>query len=728
MRIIYPLLSICMLLPRAGQSQCAVSIPCTTAPVLFGDATTNQPEFWRDGSKLLDVLTNKPDLPEGAVDLSVSIHDPCGDAAVSYVLLLDLDNNGSLETALTPDIALGGGRMLRNNADNPGYTGLDTIRFDARPVPDEVHYQFVLQTTRSNDTLHAALQWVSSAAPGVYLSPQLPYAKAAHRMIWRVQQGANTRLCTQDFFVKDTLKPFLGELDLYPRTILIYNNDGSSDPQTAANYLGDQPDNHTPWGLIQTRLYLRPDGQDSIPGTWEQGRDTIILYCSMQTAVADMWAEDLYGNRAHGVLNYTFFDQRSFNRCPPPGSALFCVDGEAADYTELKWKITPLNPPNPPFELARQYCYDSLFPVGNSYRIEPYALETGLRYPISVIDMVKIARHITGVAPFTSPYSYIAADINNSRTINSFDVVEFHKVYFGFIPGLSSNKYWRFIPKDYPFPTDISPLLAPYPEAIDYKPGDPLQQDFETIKTGYIPLESAGAKAPDAQTRSADIISTADQWLKAGQMVDVPVALSESTNWIACQLTWGINADLATVVAVIPGNLPGMDTTNIRVLPSNEVRILWYDTTPHALSAGTTIATFRLLIHQATALSEVIQLTSDWVKPEAYTEHLQPLPIAFQYTPAVYVVHDDNAPEPYPNPTIAGVTIPITLLQPQGLVAEVLDWSGRRIYSEAVEAGTGLHSVVLPAAAMPSPGVYYWRITRVGASAPMHSGKIIRRE
>jgi hypothetical protein len=43
---------------------------------------------------------------------------------------------------------------------------------------------------------------------------------------------------------------------------------------------------------------------------------------------------------------------------------------------------------------------------------------------VSTLDMVQIQKHLLGIVPFTDPYQFIAADVNNSQSVSTIDLVE----------------------------------------------------------------------------------------------------------------------------------------------------------------------------------------------------------------------------------------------------------------------------------------------------------------
>lgn len=112
------------------------------------------------------------------------------------------------------------------------------------------------------------------------------------------------------------------------------------------------------------------------------------------------------------------------------------------------------------------------------YRSLSYNREIGMRKynrannGLTTLDLVKVKRHILGTAPFEEPWQYIAADVNNSGTITSADLILIRQVILGIIPGFPDQDNWRFLPMDYVFPDADNPLAEPLsrgfsvPEAV----------------------------------------------------------------------------------------------------------------------------------------------------------------------------------------------------------------------------------------------------------------------
>ena len=78
------------------------------------------------------------------------------------------------------------------------------------------------------------------------------------------------------------------------------------------------------------------------------------------------------------------------------------------------------------------------------------------------LDLILIKRHILGTNTFTSPFQYIAADINGDNQVTNLDLIMIKHVILGNWTSFQNNRVWYFIPFDYQFPEPTSPY--PFPE------------------------------------------------------------------------------------------------------------------------------------------------------------------------------------------------------------------------------------------------------------------------
>jgi hypothetical protein len=88
--------------------------------------------------------------------------------------------------------------------------------------------------------------------------------------------------------------------------------------------------------------------------------------------------------------------------------------------------------------------------------IAPFSNEDILR-GVSVSDVIKIRKHILGMEALDDPRQKIAADINNSQSITTLDLIQLMKVILGQENSFPNNQSWRFTAKNYQFPQPDNP-------------------------------------------------------------------------------------------------------------------------------------------------------------------------------------------------------------------------------------------------------------------------------
>lgn len=76
-----------------------------------------------------------------------------------------------------------------------------------------------------------------------------------------------------------------------------------------------------------------------------------------------------------------------------------------------------------------------------------------------------------------------------------------------------------------------------------------------------------------------------------------------------------------------------------------------------------------------------------------------------------------------PNPSAAGVIIPLHLGRAAEVRLDVIDVQGRRVYGRVLDLMPGQQQIEVPAEAFPASGVYGWRVTAEGTGV---GGKVVR--
>jgi hypothetical protein len=122
----------------------------------------------------------------------------------------------------------------------------------------------------------------------------------------------------------------------------------------------------------------------------------------------------------------------------------------------------------------------------STYVIKPEKLDGDDKYKgISTFDIARITRHIMGIEPFTSPYQYIAADVDKNGEVDVADILHIRNFLLRKTQNLPSG-VWRFVDKKYVF-KDIDPFQEAFPETVTISTlriSD--SADFMAIKMGDV--------------------------------------------------------------------------------------------------------------------------------------------------------------------------------------------------------------------------------------------------
>lgn len=133
------------------------------------------------------------------------------------------------------------------------------------------------------------------------------------------------------------------------------------------------------------------------------------------------------------------------------------------------------------------YSFEGLMP-GQDYTITPNRDGDDLN-GVSTFDLLLINKHILGIEPFSNPYQIIAADVNNSGTVSTLDMIVLRKLILGDDVELEHSNSWRFVEADYLFPNPSDPWAEQFPEVYninDIPESGIGNADFVAIKVGDV--------------------------------------------------------------------------------------------------------------------------------------------------------------------------------------------------------------------------------------------------
>jgi len=679
---------------------------CPASPVEYCDFSVNDPLLWNQ-SYWWDGVSH--DLCEGDAPLTITATDACSGANINitYLLFLDTDGDGTMETVVNSNNTPAPGTVNYNNLSNPSYSGGTVRVFDGRPVQPNDIYRWANHQSVSGTSRTAAVQWKTFAqmpTPAnqngtAGIAPQLPYG--THKIKWTITDGCgNETFCEYTFIVKDCKAP----------TVVCFNGLSTNIMPAgmatiwATDFLQYADDNCTPSDLL---IYsIRKAGQGTGFPVDAQGNPILSLNfdCSeLGPQPVELWAQDLAGNAAYCQ---TFIDiQDPFNNCTS-GNKIDVAgalktegnDGLEDANVNLQSGATSL------FDMTDQdglFTFPNSVDAGVNYTVTPTKDDNPLN-GVSTYDLVLISKHILGLEPLQSPFKMIAADANKSNSITTFDIVEIRKLILGIYTELPNNTSWRFVDKAYSFPNPANPFQTQFPEtkSVAGATVDQLADDFTAVKVGDVNGTAIANSLLTSDDRTAGtlLFDVEDRAVKAGETFTLTFKGAERVQ--GYQFT--MNFAGLEVMNVTPG--AGMTTENFGVFADA--------LTTSVDGEGNEFAvTFRAA--KAGRVSEMLSVSSRVTRAEAYSVSNNRMDVAFRFNGQGGAVISgvgfelyQNQPNPFVNKTVIGFHLP----EAAEATLSVYDESGRMLFTQKGQFTKGYNAISVDRALLNTTGLMYYKL------------------
>jgi hypothetical protein len=699
-------------------------IVCPPSPVEFCDLTPNDKFLWNE-TYWWDALSQSHDLCEGAADLNISATDLCSgpNLNIRYLLFLDLDNNGSMETVVNSVNLPDANTVMFNNASTPNFAGGTPRAFDERNVPLNQKYRFAIETKTVGTSMTAAVRWNTLQSPGVYEVPQLPYG--THKIKWIVQDGCgNETVCEYTFIVKDCKPPSVVCINglsvnlMPPGMIMLF----------ASDFLLHASDNCTPEDLL-TFAIRRADGSENFPADANGLPITQVSFgCGddLGNQPVELWVMDQAGNADYcetiisiqdnaNVCNSGNFTSVAGALKTDSGEGLEDCDVEISGQETSGSLFNHFGMTNE----SGEYNFSNIVPMGSNYTLTPAKDDNPLN-GVSTYDLVLISKHILGLQPFDSPFKMIAADANKSGSITTFDVVELRKLILGIYTDLPSNTSWRFVDKSFTFPDPSNPFQTLFPEnkTVSGIGSSQMAEDFTAIKVGDVNGTAIANSLMSADERSGNtlLFDVEDRTVKAREEFTVHFKAAEKVS--GYQFTLNFN-DLE-VADIVPGS--NMKADNFAIFPDeNAVTTSWASTDVVGKEAEFDI---KFRAKKAGKLSEMLAVSSRITPAEAYElnadSYSKNLDVAFRFhspqgATVVGVGFElyQNQPNPFMNRTTIGFHLP----EANRATLSIFDESGRLLHSQTGDFAKGYNSVLLDRSMLKTNGLLYYKLETADNSA-----------
>ena len=671
---------------------------CPGSPVEVCDLTPNAATLWNE-TYWWDNKTMQHDLCEGPTDLTITATDACSNENLTfrYLLFLDLDGNGSMETVVSSSNLPGFNAVNYNNASNPNFTGGTPQAFDERSVPNNEKYGFALQVTTQADKRTAAVRWNTQQAPSAYTVPELPYG--THKIKWIVEDGCgNESVCEYTFIVKDCKAPTVVctnglSVNIMPSGMISL---------WASDFMKYAEDNCTPANKLKIGIRKAGTGSGFPVDALGNPITSVTFTCAeLGKQEVEVWAMDLAGN-ADFCVTYVLVQDNAGdcdNTKATVAGALQTESGDGLEETTVELTGSAIATQTKITDQTGAYKFNKAVPMGSNMTITP-ANDNNPLNGVSTYDLVLISKHILGLEPLSSPYKMICADANRSGSITTFDIVELRKLILGIYTELPGNTSWRFIDKTYNFADPSNPFKSIFPENISVAnvQGNQLSQDFYALKVGDVNGSAVANSLTQTEDRNGAtlLLDVDDRSVQAGESFELPFKAAEAVQGF--QFTLNLNGleliDIVQTHRVSPENFGSFaDALTVSVDGASEFTLKF-----RAVKAG--------------RLSDMLGISSRITPAEAYGATTK-MDVALRFissagstTKGVGFELYQNEPNPFVNKTFIGFHLP----EATSATLTVRDETGRTLFTQKGDFAKGYNKVAIEREHLLVTGVLYYTL------------------
>lgn len=295
--------------------------------------------------------------------------------------------------------------------------------------------------------------------------------------------------------------------------------------------------------------------------------------------------------------------------------------------------------------------------IGGDYSIAPYSNDNPLN-GVTTLDLVLISKHILGIELLDSPYKLIAADVNNTASITTLDMIQLRKLILNIDSELANNTSWRFIDHAYEFVQPTNPWAEAFPEFINEN----------NLATSIFDNDFVGVKIGDVNgSAQLNITSTTDNNFNGLFQFNVEDASLKTDNVYTLAFTGanmeaieGYQATLALKGATLIDIEYGLATAeNFGLRYANEGMI----TTSWNGEASSNDVLFSLVVRATkdADLSELLSISSKYTAAEAYRNgQIEHVAINFLQETVIETAFElyQNTPNPFASQTLIAFNLP----------------------------------------------------------------------
>lgn len=353
-----------------------------------------------------------------------------------------------------------------------------------------------------------------------------------------------------------------------------------------------------------------------------------------------------------------------------------------------------------------RFRIDNLEP-GNDYTIS-LTKDDPITNGVSTLDLVLISRHILGIETLDSPYKLVAADINQSQSITTADLIHLRKAILRIDKSFSNNNSWRFIPMTYEFPDSVFALNQAFPEVANFNNIDStgVDIDFMAVKVGDVSEDAVANNNGFVKPRfQGDIDLIATRQADHPDRIDFKFDLSQAQSLIGAQFTLEFDPNKVQIESIEYSQMVQPYNFNEVYLKEGWFSFSWFG---EPVSASDPLFTLKVDSKAILPIAQAFSITSSQTESIAYDVDQKPLNIhlTFEADFQSQVELYQNTPNPFKEVTF----IPFYLPSDGQVSLEVFTTEGKLVKQINQFYAQGRHQIELSRDQLPK-GLLLYQLT-----------------
>ncbi|MFT6319866.1 MAG: hypothetical protein ACJAT4_000783 [Granulosicoccus sp.] len=339
---------------------------------------------------------------------------------------------------------------------------------------------------------------------------------------------------------------------------------------------------------------------------------------------------------------------------------------------------------------------------------------------VTTFDMALIQKHILHLELLDSPWKLIAADVNRSKEITTFDLVHIRQVILGLVPDFPNSPSWLFLEEDFTFDDPNDPFTTVLPNNVYTfsTDADTLAMNYMALKIGDVNINANPNADADVDTRNEYarvlLLNVKDRDLKVGEEVEVYLKSKEEEVLEGYQFTFNYDSEVLEFLDLTSAVTKDFSLNNYALFEDRGAVTVSYNG-DFLLEKNNALLHFTFRAKRSGRLSDLLFVNSNITKVEAYSaeDELLDIDLNFESENVVAQLEVDKQLKLYqnqPNPFVYSTDISFYLPAATEVEVRIFDLSGKALVSVQRDFEEGLQTLTIDKNDFNAIGVFYYQL------------------